>query len=178
MKKYLSLLSLFLSFSFAKAQTGDFIQPNFGSSDSYKSSFFSGYYVRPYLEVLTLNSITLGGGAILRKNAKHYVNLGADYDILKRAYVGRVGFHFGFLAHIGLEYANLNDLKTSYSYMPVFLGIGNPKKLVISYVHNFFLPENNTFNYPLDQICLRYSLGNKYKKSRAAEDDYYAPSAL
>jgi len=173
-KKIVLVICLLLSVFTAFSQTG-FIKPSF-PAEEYSSSRFR-LYKRPYLELKTLHSLSVGVGMFGVFEKWNALDLSLHYDFIHKAAVGNAGFfrvmNFRILKSkmrpvIGLYYANLRELNNEISYMPFQAGLIT-KKASLCYVRNFFLAKDNAFEYPVNQITFKYYFSLKKRRKYIAD---------
>ncbi|MCX6181453.1 MAG: hypothetical protein NT150_05970, partial [Bacteroidetes bacterium] len=117
------------------------------------------YHHYGYLDLKTINSLSLGAG-YARQYSKAYstplygYNVGVEYDFFHSLNTIKAGVNFNIILNLAYEVALVNDFKTRYLYTPFSVGLGG-FSTNISYTRNFFLPKDNVFAYPLNQITLR-----------------------
>ena len=136
-----------------------------GTKSISKHGFFEDhdYHNYGYLEFHTLNSFTVGLGysrqdAFERNLPQNGFNLGVAYDFLHNTNIAKAGLNFSALLNVSVDAAIINNFSTNYVYMPTSFGIGG-MAINLSYTRNFFLPKDNVFTYPLNQISLKILFG-------------------
>ncbi len=119
------------------------------------------YHNYGYVEFNTINSFSLGLGYSRqflfdynRSRPLTGYNIGTSYDFIHNVNVTKAGFNFSGILNLSADAAIINNFNTYYFFMPASLGLGG-LSVNLSYTRNFFLPKDNAFNYPLNQLSLK-----------------------
>lgn len=168
-KNILVALLFFVSCNVLLAQNG-YLKPTFPSEESSSSGFY--LRKRGFVEVMTIQSLSLGLGLRLNFAKRHAFELSGNYDFINKVVVAKVGYNLAakvkvfrkkIYPFVGVYGAHARDNNNGILFMPVYAGLSF-KKLSMAYVRNFLVDQNGSPFYPLNQISLRFSIFAKSKK--------------